>query len=45
MDPCLGGQAAQDRKMEENLVQRAVQISLRVTGNIQKTVERWYGDK
>ena len=56
VDPCTGGQSVQDWKRRDNRVQRAVQITLRVkggegfrarevTGKIQKTFERWYGDK
>ena len=56
MDPCPVRHAVQDKKRGANQVQIAVQFSLRVTdgegiktrgvtGKIQKTVERWYGDK
>ena len=56
MDPSPGGHAVQDQNRGDNRLQIAVQLSLRVkdgdrvrthrvTGKIQKTVERWYGDK
>ena len=56
VDPYPGGHSAQDHKRGDNQVHRVVQLILRVTdgegvrtrrvtGKIQKTVERWYRDK